>query len=284
VKEGEAVGLMLTKSALLAPVATESKVAYEVAPAGQPGPQPNLLRQLIGRVDDVLRWWRGVHRYSRRAECLLRIALGQTAEVTWLTDGSRLPPGAEIIDLHLWNERLCLLPPFCRGLGRAAALRRRMAVSLAELARHIEVEASLCSVAAIRAQTALVPKGRIGKLLRVAAAFGFEPAAASRCKRRKGRQVGRFCEDLFISALAWAFNPEALGRSGWRRQPCELWISRAALLSAYGRGAARDRDAGRSLRTASGRIDFSRLDAPKTCANPVLALDGLSTVRDRSFV
>jgi hypothetical protein len=145
------VGSMLTEPAWLTPVAADSGNAYEVAPARQPGPQPNSLRQLIGRIDD-----------------LLRTALGQTAEVTWLADGSRLPPGAEIIDLHLWNERLCLLPPLRSGFGRAAALRRRMTVSLAELARHIETDASLQRVAAIPAQTALVPKRRIGKLLHVA--------------------------------------------------------------------------------------------------------------------
>lgn len=241
------MGSTVTEAALLTPAAAAPEGACEVASAGRPGPQPNLLRQLIGRIDDVLRWWYGVHRYSRRAHCLLRIAVGQTADVTWLADGSRLAPGAEIIDLHLWNERLCLLPPFRRGLGRAAALRRRMAVSLVELARHIEAEPCLHSVAAIRAQTALVPKRRIDKLLRVAAAFGFEPAASLACKRPEGRQVGRFCEDLFISALAWAFNPEALGRSGWRRQRCELWISRAALLSAYGPGAELARSARRQL-------------------------------------
>ena len=278
------MGSMLTESPLLTPAAAESESACEVAPAGRPGPQPNLLRQLIGRIDDVLRWWYGVHRYSRRADCLLRMALGQTAEVIRLADGSRLPRGAGIIDLHLWNERLCLLPPLHRGLGRAAALRRRMAVSLSELARHIEAQPSFQSVAAIRAQTALVPKTRIGKLLRVAAAFGFEPAAAAGHKRPEGRQVGRFCEDLFISALAWAFNPEALRLSGWRRQPCELWISRAALLSAYGRGAGQDRGVERGPTTASGTIDFSSFNARENRADPVLVPDGRSLVRDRSFV
>ena len=277
------MGSMLSEPALLTPVPAGSEDAYEGAPAGQPGPQPNLLRQFIGRIDDILRWWYGVHRYSRRGACLLRIALGQTVEVTWLADGSRLPLGAEIIDLHLWNERLCLLPPLRRGLGRAAALRRRMAVSLAELARHIEAQASLQSVVAIRAQTTLVPKRRIGKLLRVAAAFGFEPAAAAGRKRAEGRHVGRFCEDLFISALAWAFNPEALRRSGWRRQPCELWISRAALLAIYGRGPEQYRGERMAVKEGASSYPSLRFGALCVDANRRLGADRCAAAHPRGL-
>ncbi|HWB49078.1 MAG TPA: hypothetical protein VG651_08205 [Stellaceae bacterium] len=238
---------MLTETALLMPTADALRVCCPVAPVGQARPQPDALRRLIGRIDDVLRWWYGVHEYSPQNECLLRVALGQTGEAIWLTDGSRLPPGTEVLDLHLWNERLCLLPPLRNGFGRAAALRRHMTASLVELARHIATDATLQRVAAIRARTALVPKRRIDKLLRVATAFGFEPAAVAASKRSDGWQIRRFCEDLVISALAWAFNPEALRHNGWRRQPYELWISRTALLSAYGPAAELKRNAGRPL-------------------------------------
>lgn len=272
------MGSMLTEAALLTPAVAEP----EAAPMGRTRPRPDLPRQLIARIDDGLRWWYSVHRYSRRADCLLRIATGQTAEATWLADGSRFPPGTEIIDLHLWNERLCLLPPLRSGFGRATVLRRRLIRSLVELARHIETDGSLQKVAAIRAQTTLVPKRRIGKLLRVATAFGFEPAAAEGRKGAEGWQVGRFCEDLFVSALAWAFNPEALRRNDWRRQPCELWISRAALLSAYGRGAEQNPDAGNGLTTASGTIDFSRFGRQRPM--PTCAHGGRSAIPDEGFI
>ncbi len=203
--------------------------------AGVPGKarSADWLRAVIGKFDEALRRFYGVYEFSLADGCLLRIARARVSEVTWLADGSRLPPGTEIIDLHLWNERLSRLPAPKRGLSRAIALRRSTAVSLCELARHVEAEASFCDIAAIRAQTALVPKRRIRKLLRVAAAFGFEEPASSE-KAAGDFQIGHFWHDLFILALLWTFNPGACRRNGLRRQRCELWLSRPALIARYG--------------------------------------------------
>jgi len=217
-----------------------------------------LLRQLIGRTDHIVRWWHGVHDLSKRDDCLLRIAFAQITEAVRLSDGSLIPPDTVAIDLHLWNERLRLLPPLCHGLRRAVALRRHMRASLEELARRCECGELADNIVAIRAQAALVPKRRIGKLLRVAAAFGLVPAVNA--STRPGRPLGRpLCQSVFIFALAWTFNPATLQRNGWQREPCVLWMSRAALVSTHGCAAKRAQVA---------RTSLARPPQPGDCANP----------------
>jgi hypothetical protein len=272
------VGSTLTETAFLGPDSATFGTDGSAEPAGQAGSRHGLLRRLIGRIDDVLRWWYAVHVFSDRKDCLLRIALAQTLEVTRFPNGSLLPPGTVVVDLHLWNERLCLLPPLRQGLARAAALRRHMRLSLEELARLIEGGGLPINVAAIRAQTALVPQKRLGKLLRVAAAFGFEPATNEHGDNGDGLSIGHFWQDLFGSALAWAFNPAALRRNGWRREPCGLWMSRAALLSNYGCAETHDRSARVRLAGRKCLARSSRVRMPESDINPGLG------VADRSAI
>lgn len=276
------MGSTLTEAAFLAPEAAAPGIGAE--PAVPAGRCADPLRRLIGRIDDGLRWWYGVRGLSDRDDCLLRIALAQTAETTRLADGSALPSGALVIDLHLWNERLCLLPPLRHGFGRAAALRRHLRSSLEELARLCERGGLPEHVTAIRAQTALVPKRRIGKLLRVAAAFGLAPAAPAAQRRPERLRVGRFWQDLFVAALAWSFNPAALRRNGWRRQPCVLWMSRAALLSTYGDAVRRERDGETPFAGETHhRTRSSASGAPRPGAYPGLAAAGRPAIRKGGF-
>lgn len=73
----------------------------------------------------------------------------------------------------------------------------------------------------------LVPRKRMEKVLRIARAFGFEPAASP---PPAGYRCG-FWENLLLWALAWRFNPSTLRRNGVLRGRCELWISRGALIA-----------------------------------------------------
>jgi hypothetical protein len=70
---------------------------------------------------------------------------------------------------------------------------------------------------------------------RLARAYGFDTALAAGPPRRPTR-IEAFRENLLILALAWAFNPASLRRAEMRRERCELWISRKAMLARYGNG------------------------------------------------
>jgi len=198
--------------------------------------RPNIARRIVETFDRGLRWFYGVREYSTQGDCLLRIAPAQVTEPTRLADGGILSAGTAILDLHLWNEHLLALPEPYSGLSRGAALRCRIATSLSDLARHLESDPALRTIAAIRAQTALAPRRRTPQLLRLAAFFGFGDAAAPRGSRWH-RAVIHCGQNIFIWALAWTFNPSALRRNGLGRQHCELWITRDRFLAMHGRDA-----------------------------------------------
>ena len=211
------------------------------APAG--GAPPAFLRHCLVRwLDAALRHYYGIHEFSDRPDCVLRIALGRAGDGVQLGDGSYVPRGAEVLELHLWNEHLLPnLPAHVVGLGRTSALRRRIAVSLRELAGHLQTEPSLARVAAVRARAAFVPNSRVRKLLRVVGWFGFdavEPARAGSFPIR----LHDFWENFLLLALAWTFNPAALRGNGVMRGRCELWVSREAFIARYGQGGARRAD------------------------------------------
>jgi hypothetical protein len=198
----------------------------------------NPLRRAIGGLDRLLRRLEGIAEYTEKPDCLLRFARGRAKRDLELADGSRVARGAEILDLHLWNEHLLGLPSRHCGLARASALRRDLGASLRELALYIETDPSVAAVAALRARVAFVPSRRIGKVLRIARAFGFDPILASGSARTLGRLLA-VGENLLMCALAWTFNPASLRRNEVLREPCEMWISRSALIAAYGGDAAR---------------------------------------------
>jgi hypothetical protein len=193
----------------------------------------NPLRRAIGGLDRLLRRLEGIAEYSENPDCLLRFAGGRAQRDLHLADGCRVARGAQILDLHLWNEHLLGLPSGRCGLARASALRRDLGASLRELAGRIETDPSLAAVAALRAWVAFVPSRRIGKVLRIARAFGFAPIRAAGSARALGR-LSAVGENLLMYALAWTFNPGSLRRREVLRERCEMWISRSALIATYG--------------------------------------------------
>ena len=197
----------------------------------------NPLRRAIGGLDRVLRRLEGITEFSENPDCLLRFARGRAKRDVHLGDGCRVARGAEILDLHLWNEHLAGLPSERCGLARASALRRDLGASLRELAARIEIDPSLATVAALRARVAFVTSRRIIKVRRIARAFGFDPILSAGSARTRGR-LSAVGENLLMCALAWTFNPASLRRNEVLREPCEMWISRSALIAAYGGTAA----------------------------------------------
>lgn len=167
---------------------------------------------LIWKLDDALRRFYGVREFSDRPGCLLRIAIGRAAAGLCLADRYEVARGAEIFELHLWNEHVSSLSSRGGGLGAAAVLRRQIGASLSELSGHIKSEPSFDGIVALRARTALVPRNRLQKLLRIARAYGFD-TVTSDAPNPLVTRVHDFCENFFIWALAWTFNPTALRRA-----------------------------------------------------------------------
>jgi hypothetical protein len=213
-------------------------------------PYSHYLRVLISELDDALRRSHGVREFSEDPQCILRIAIRRTTNCTHLADGSTVPCGAAIIDLHLWNEHLPDLSSRSTGLGRATRLRRQIEASLEELTWRLVSEPSFAEIRALRARAAFVPRRRLAKLLRVARSFEFGTDAAD-THRCFTRQMHDFWENFLIWALAWAYNPNAPRRNRVFRARCELWVSREALLMRYHRRSSEARKGLPPLATVS---------------------------------
>jgi hypothetical protein len=238
------------------------------APSAGSGSHPTLPHCLIRGLDAALRRFYGVHEFSNQPDCLLRIAIGRAAGDVRLAEGSNVLRGAEVLELHLWNEHLPNLPSHGTGLGRSNALRRRIGESLSRLACHITSEPSLGRIEALRARTAFVSGNRTGKLLRIARAYGFDTVhTAGPCSA--WRRAHDFWENFFIWGLAWTFNPAALRGKGLLRLRCEIWISRDAFMARYGLGSVdRRREFGTVLPSPSRR------DGPSLVSRRTLGIQG----------
>ncbi len=211
-----------------------SRRAVQAIPAAAAEARPGLPHRLIRGVDAALRRLYAIREFGDRPDCLLRIAVVRARRDVVLADGESVRRGAEVVELHLWNERLGGAPAPDGGLGRTAFLRRRFTASLRMLADHLAAEPSLARVAAVRARAGFASRRRIPKLLHVAGAYGFQMAARNGGRVR--RRWGGLWENFFTCGLAWTFNPAALRGDMLRRLHCELWASRKAFIARYGSG------------------------------------------------
>src|SRR5262249_55637306 len=109
------------------------------------------LHRLVFRLDACLRRWTLVTEYSPDPRCLFRVRLGHLDQDVALPDGTIAHAGDRVIDLHLWNEHVPLMPK----QGATIAWARRMCfcieVSLRELAKHLMARPELDDISVIRA-------------------------------------------------------------------------------------------------------------------------------------
>ena len=180
----------------------------------------------FGWLDALLRSCYGIHEFTDDPHCIFRIALEEANLGVTLADGTRIEPGDPIGSLHFWNEHLPRFSARGPDLGWAAAMRRRIAESLASLSQYIETAPDWAQVQAIRADPSLANRRGSRQVRRVAQRYGFERLPEEDSSLR---QLHDFADSLLLWGLTRAFNPAALPRQPFRRQRHVLWISRAAL-------------------------------------------------------
>ena len=118
-------------------------------------------------------------------------------------------------------------------LGRAMTLRRRVLESLRRLAAYMLADRRFDGVKALRIEPALSGARAATMLTRIVARYGFE-AALDGGVPPAGSLLFRTFDNLWMSALAWTFNP--FTRTSWRsdRRRREFWISRARFIARFG--------------------------------------------------
>jgi hypothetical protein len=190
-------------------------------------------RWLIRGIDWLVRRFKGVVEFDRSEDGLIRIGFVRVGEEARLGDGTHLYPRDMVVELHLWNEHLVLIPAHGRDLGRAMVIRRRVIESLRRLAAHMIADPRFDPVKALRIEPALAGARAATMLTRIVARYGFEVACDGGATPA-GSWLFRIFDNLWMSLLTWTFNP--VSRERWRsdRRRREFWISRERFLARFG--------------------------------------------------
>jgi hypothetical protein len=184
-------------------------------------------------LDDVLRRSNRVNEYCTDPRCVFRMQLDRAEQDFVLADGTRVCHGDNIINLHLWNEHVPVIPPD----GPTVAWGRRMSscmnFSMCRLAAYLACRSEFDRVAGVRFKTAVATASRTGQLLRIMQHFGFEimPDAAAISWRRKLHEFG---ENILALLLLTAVNPESARLSVLWRVRSQVLLSRKEFERRYG--------------------------------------------------
>jgi hypothetical protein len=201
--------------------------------SGAPATGSDLLRHAVRRLDTYLRRRQGIREFTNCPDCLLRYSLGTAPTDVVLSNGVSVRRGDPIVELHLWNEHIPVLPDSGPDLAWALAARQRMRRSLQELAVALTDLPEMQDVAACRGQTVFAGQQQAGAaLFHLLQRFGFE--AVDEGRPTIGRQAHDLFEDVLIGALTWTYNPAGLRRDKLLRRRCPAWISRAQVIERYG--------------------------------------------------
>jgi hypothetical protein len=191
-----------------------------------------LLAQAIFSLDLWLRNRQEVFEYTSNPECIFRLQLGRMAFPVTLPDGTALQAGERILELHLWNQHVPVIPPGGASLTWARRMSRRLDVSLYELRRYLAAAPELADIRAIRAVMRFGTSEQVSQVARISGRYGFEPVPDP-CRATLAGRIHTFGENILVTLLVWAQNAGALRRDSLRRDRSQAFLSRAVLERRY---------------------------------------------------
>ncbi len=190
------------------------------------------IRALVTAIDDRLRLRQGVKEFSRSQDCIFRIQISRANEKVVLSDGTRLRANDRVVDLHLWNEHVPLMPPRGPTLAWARQMNRALDFSLRELAELLKRRQDLNDVVAIRANMKFGSAEQSDQLARISGRYGFERIPA-RPPASPGERLRRLGESILICMMVLARNAAAFRFSGLWRDCTVVFLSRRSLMQRY---------------------------------------------------
>jgi len=142
-----------------------------------------------------------------------------------LADGTSVGRGEKIINLHLWNEHVPVIPADGPTVAWGRRMSSSMSFSLHQLAAALESCAEFDRVTAVRFKTAVATANRTVQLMRIMEHFGFEIVTdrAAVPWRQKVHELG---ENILALLLLTAVNPESARLSVLWRVRSEVLVSR----------------------------------------------------------
>lgn len=181
----------------------------------------------VRSLDLTLRLLLGIREFSRRSDCILRVAETRADSPVLLPDGSVVSKGAPVLELHLWNEHLvhCLGP---HGLfGWSLCLERRIRLSLMLLAEYVSTHQVEPEYQAVCARFSM-SLDRADRLIRRLGFSVHYPA------RTASQEFHDGLDRLLNTSLTWTFRPFGLQPTKRLPRHAELWMSKADFVRLYG--------------------------------------------------
>jgi hypothetical protein len=191
-----------------------------------------LLAELIFMLDRWLQRLQGIFEYTHKPDCFFRISFNRLRNEVVLSDGTVGRPGDQVVELHLWNERIPVIPAKGPSLAWGRQFNRCFAESLRELARFLMSEHELRNITIIRANMSVGSKAQSDSLYGIVSRHGFE-VFPDEVGLSLPVLVRRFGENILYWLLTLVCNPAAARSSKfWRTRSC-IYLSRRVLERKY---------------------------------------------------
>ncbi len=232
---------MLTVSAPGPPILTQrAKIAIgpmvDAVDAHGTGGAPNSLQSLLASavfgVDRNLQRREGVFCFTSDTHCIFRIKISSLNAPVTLDNGTTLPAGMEIVELHIWNEQVPILREHVSPVAWALSIRRAFPHSLKLLSGYLAERADFARIGAVGANIALFTADDTKQHLRTCERLGF-----MRSRTGWGGETGearRLGENILIALMILALNPGRFSFSALRRNRVPVFMTRAELDRRYG--------------------------------------------------
>ncbi len=193
-----------------------------------------MLNTLVSMIDGALRARQEIFEYCNDPHCVFRLQLAAATSDIVLADGTRVPAGSRLLNLHLWNEHI---PPFpARGptLGWARGMCRDLATSLEELAAFVARNPDLQEVAAVGGKMMFGSTEQTQLVAHFAERYGFVRAIDPAPDHPIADWLHLVGENILVSMIVMAQNPAAFRADFFHRDRVRVYLHRSELMRRFG--------------------------------------------------
>jgi YkoP domain len=213
------------------------------------GPATRLKRPLLAALVFMLDRWlqrlQGIFEYTHKPDCFFRISFNRLRTGVVLSDGTVGRPGDRVVELHLWNERIPVVPAKGPSLAWGRQFNRCFAESLRELAQFLMSEPELRNITIVRANMSVGSKAQSDSLYGIVSRHGFE-VFPDDVGLSLPVHVRRFGENILYWLLTLVCNPAAARSNKFWRTRSWIYLSRKVLERKYITAGERAFDSGQT--------------------------------------
>lgn len=187
------------------------------------------MRSMVRTLDHLLGQKMGIFEYWDDPDCVFRVRVMDTPRSLYFSEG-KVPAGATVLELHLWNEHIPPMPGDAPCIAAAVTLRRALAASTRELACRIRRDPRLRGVQAVGGVTPLFSAGEGSAMEKVFLRLGF----AVRPYRNPMGRSAEFWEEVYAWMIMRTYYRGSQQSKPLRRiRRTDFWMSTEEFLRRY---------------------------------------------------